>query len=74
MRLPELVSFTAAINLRSRRLMGRMGFVRKESENFLHPSLDAASPLRLHVLYRKSNPGSAIKPVPTVPATVIVPP
>jgi len=56
LKLAELVSFTAAINLRSRRLMERLGFIRRESEDFLHPSLPDDSPLRLHVLYRKQNP------------------
>jgi RimJ/RimL family protein N-acetyltransferase len=58
LRLPGLVSFTAAINSRSRRLMERLGFSRAAGEDFLHPSLDVDSPLRLHVLYRKTNPGS----------------
>jgi RimJ/RimL family protein N-acetyltransferase len=56
MGLGELVSFTAAINLRSRRLMERLGFGRDPREDFLHPSLSAESPLRLHVLYRKESP------------------
>jgi RimJ/RimL family protein N-acetyltransferase len=56
LKLPALVSFTAAINGRSRRLMERLGFARDEAGDFLHPSLPAESPLRLHVLYRKANP------------------
>jgi RimJ/RimL family protein N-acetyltransferase len=55
LRLRELVSFTAASNLRSRRLMERLEFTRSESEDFQHPALPAESPLQLHVLYRKSN-------------------
>lgn len=57
--LGELVSFTAAINLRSRRLMERLGFTRKEDDDFRHPSISEDSPLSLHVLYRKANPGTA---------------
>lgn len=53
LKLPELVSFTAAINTRSMRLMERLGFERSEKEDFLHPLLAEDSPLRLHVLYRK---------------------
>lgn len=53
LHLDELVSFTAAINHRSRRLMERLGFTRRPEEDFLHPTL-ADSPIRLHVLYRKS--------------------
>jgi RimJ/RimL family protein N-acetyltransferase len=57
LQLPELVSFTAAINIRSRRLMERLGFTRHEKDDFLHPSLPEESPLSPHVLYRKRNPG-----------------
>jgi len=53
LNLPDLVSFTAAINTRSRRLMERLGFSRNEKEDFQHPALSEDSPLRLHVLYRK---------------------
>lgn len=56
LKLAELVSFTAAGNGRSRRLMERLEFTRNEAEDFLHPSLAADSPLRLHVLYRKRTP------------------
>lgn len=55
LKLPELVSFTTTANLRSRRLMERLGFARRAEEDFLHPNLEADSPLRLHVLYRKPN-------------------
>jgi RimJ/RimL family protein N-acetyltransferase len=54
--LPELVSFTAVENVRSRRLMERLDFHRNESEDFMHPLLPADSPLLRHVLYRKGNP------------------
>jgi RimJ/RimL family protein N-acetyltransferase len=56
LKLSELVSYTAAVNTRSRRLMERLGFERKEEEDFLHPSLTPGSPLCPHVLYRKRNP------------------
>ena len=58
LKLPELVSFTAAINARSRRLMERLGFARNEHDDFRHPSLSEESPLSEHVLYRKRNPGT----------------
>ncbi|HEY3899807.1 MAG TPA: GNAT family N-acetyltransferase [Chthoniobacter sp.] len=58
LKLPELVSFTAAINTRSRRLMERLGFIRNEHDDFRHPSLPMESPLSQHVLYRKQNPKS----------------
>jgi RimJ/RimL family protein N-acetyltransferase len=56
LKLPELVSFTAASNTRSRRLMERLGFVSNEHDDFRHPSLPEESPLSQHVLYRKQNP------------------
>ncbi|HWA87068.1 MAG TPA: GNAT family N-acetyltransferase [Opitutus sp.] len=61
--LPELVSFTAAINSRSRRLRERPGFRHDECDDFVHPQLPAASPLRLHVLHRKRR-ASAPPPSP----------
>lgn len=54
--LPELVSFTAVRNTRSRRLMERLGFNRNEAEDFPHPLLPRESPLLHHVLYRRKNP------------------
>ena len=62
LKLPELVSFTASINARSRRLMERLGFSRSESDDFAHPSLPEDSPLRPHVLYRKPNQPAAPNP------------
>jgi len=54
--LLEIVSFTAAINIRSRRVMEKLGMQHEESDDFDHPSVDLASPLRRHVLYRLSPP------------------
>ncbi len=51
LKLPEIVSFTAAINLRSRKLMEKLGF--KHDGEFEHPSLVEGHVLRRHVLYRK---------------------
>jgi RimJ/RimL family protein N-acetyltransferase len=56
LRLPRLVSFTAVGNLRSRRLMERLGFTSDANEDFPHPLLPLESPLLRHVLYRKNNP------------------
>jgi RimJ/RimL family protein N-acetyltransferase len=53
LRLSEIVSFTAEINLRSRRLMERLGFSHDPRENFDHPEIAEGHPLRGHVLYRK---------------------
>jgi RimJ/RimL family protein N-acetyltransferase len=56
LRLPELVAFTTAGNVRSRRLMERLGQTRNERDDFDHPMLAAESPLLRHVLFRKRNP------------------
>jgi RimJ/RimL family protein N-acetyltransferase len=50
--LPEVVSFTTAANLRSRRVMEKLGMTRNPADDFHHPSLPQAHPLRPHVLYR----------------------
>ncbi len=50
--LAPLVSYTAAGNLRSRRLMERLGMQRDAAEDFIHPGIPAGHPLALHVLYR----------------------
>lgn len=52
--LPEIVSFTAVGNLRSRAVMERIGMTHDPAEDFAHPSLAEGSPLRHHVLYRLS--------------------
>jgi RimJ/RimL family protein N-acetyltransferase len=50
--LRELVSYTAACNVRSRRLMQRLGMQRDPAEDFLHPDLPGGNRLAAHVLYR----------------------
>ena len=52
LELPEVVSFTAALNERSRRVMERLEMVRNTKDDFDHPLLSATDPLRPHVLYR----------------------
>ena len=54
--LDELVSFTSCGNLRSRRLMERLGFVHDPAGDFAHPNIPAGHELRPHVLYRKREP------------------
>ncbi|HYL26193.1 MAG TPA: GNAT family N-acetyltransferase [Candidatus Nitrosotalea sp.] len=53
---PEVVAFTAASNVRSQRVMERLGMTRDPRDDFDHPKLDAADPLRRHVLYRIKRP------------------
>lgn len=52
--LPEILSFTTTNNLRSRRVMERLGMSRTPDDDFMHPSLPDGHPLRPHVLYRLS--------------------
>ena len=50
--LDEVVSFTAAINLRSRRVMEKLGMTRDPADDFDHPRIAEGHRLRPHVLYR----------------------
>lgn len=50
--LDSLVSFTFAGNVRSRRVMEKIGMTHDPSEDFEHPGLPPGHPLRPHVLYR----------------------
>ena len=52
--LPEVVSFTVPANLRSRRVMEKLGMTRNPAEDFDHPRIPEGHPLRRHVLYRLS--------------------
>jgi RimJ/RimL family protein N-acetyltransferase len=53
--LPEIVSFATAANLRSRRVMEKLGMTRNPADDFDHPGLTEGHPLRRHVLYRRRN-------------------
>ncbi len=48
----EVISFTAASNTNSRRVMDKIGLIRDIQGDFLHPSVPEGNPLQLHVLYR----------------------
>jgi RimJ/RimL family protein N-acetyltransferase len=50
--LDEIVSFTVPANVRSRRVMEKIGMTHDASEDFDHPNLPVGHPLRRHVLYR----------------------
>ena len=50
--LQEIVSFTTVANVRSRRVMERLGMRHDPADDFDHPRLDEGHPLRPHVLYR----------------------
>lgn len=51
--LPEVVSFSAVRNTRSRAVMARLGML-QATTTFEHPSVPAGSELRQHCLYRLS--------------------
>jgi len=50
--LSSLVSFTAPKNLRSIKVMEKLGMVHDPGDDFDHPRLPEGHPLRRHVLYR----------------------
>ena len=50
--LDEIVSMTATTNVRSQRVMERLGMTRDEADDFDHPNVPVGHPLRRHVLYR----------------------
>lgn len=53
LQLDEVVSFTATINLRSIKVMERIGLTK--DEDFDHPRLDKSDRLCKHVLYKAKN-------------------
>lgn len=50
--LREIVSFTSVGNLRSQRVMQRIGMTRDRAGDFEHPAVPAGHPVRPHVLYK----------------------
>lgn len=52
MGVPEIVSFTAGANIRSIRVMERLGMRRDPYDDFDHPAFEQGDPARAHVLYR----------------------
>jgi RimJ/RimL family protein N-acetyltransferase len=48
----EIVSFTTVGNIRSRRVMEKLGMTRHPADDFDHPRIPEGHPLRRHVLYR----------------------
>jgi len=50
--LDEIVSFTAEGNLRSRKVMEKIGMHRTPEDDFDHPNVAVGHKLRRHVLYR----------------------
>src|SRR5258707_783452 len=52
LQIKELVSFTVPENLRSRRVMEKLGMTHDSADDFNRPQLPPRHPLRRHVLYR----------------------
>lgn len=50
--LLKIVSFTVPGNLRSRRVMEKLGMTHDPGDDFDHPQISDGHPLRRHVLYR----------------------
>ena len=61
LQLKEIVSFTAACNRRSRRVMERIGMRRDIGGDFEHPRVPEGHALRRHVLYRITRPHSQLR-------------
>jgi RimJ/RimL family protein N-acetyltransferase len=56
--LEQIVSYTVPANLRSRRVMEKIGMVHDQAGDFDHPALPEGHPLRRHVLYRMARPAT----------------
>jgi ribosomal-protein-alanine N-acetyltransferase len=52
----EIVSFTSTTNLRSQRVMQKLGMTHDPADDFDHPRLPPGHRLQHHVLYRLTNP------------------
>lgn len=55
--IPDIMSWTAAINSPSRAVMARLGFRHDPAADFEHPRVPPGDPIRPHVLYRLPTDG-----------------
>ena len=51
LKLDEVVSFAVETNLRSRKVMERIGMVHEPAFDFAHPGIDPQSPIAPHAFY-----------------------
>jgi RimJ/RimL family protein N-acetyltransferase len=68
LRLEEIVAVTVPANVRSQRVMQRLGMTYSPADDFDHPRLPEGHALRRHVLYRLRRSAWPTSP-PTVPDT-----
>lgn len=54
--LPEIIAMVVPDNVRSQRVMAKLGMVRDPSADFEHPMIPAGSPRRAHWLFRLPRP------------------
>jgi ribosomal-protein-alanine N-acetyltransferase len=66
--LGEIVSFTTESNMRSRRVMERIGMTHDTADDFEYPRLPPDSPLHRHVLYRICRSDTQAAPALAYPA------
>ena len=59
LQLDEALSFTVPGNLRSRRVMEKLGMTHDPQDDFNHPLLPSGHRLSRHVLYRLARPTAA---------------
>ncbi|HEY5348487.1 MAG TPA: GNAT family N-acetyltransferase [Candidatus Lustribacter sp.] len=52
LRRSEVIAITTPANVRSRRVMERLGMTHDPVDDFEHPGIRVGNPLRRHVLYR----------------------
>jgi RimJ/RimL family protein N-acetyltransferase len=57
----EVVALTAAVNLRSQRVMQRLGMTYDSRDDFEHPNVEPGHRLRPHVLYRVRASSSPVR-------------
>ena len=58
--LEEVVSFTVPTNVRSLRVMEKLGMRRDPNDDFDHPGVPVGHPLQHHVLYRLARSSGAL--------------
>ncbi|MDQ6820654.1 MAG: GNAT family N-acetyltransferase [Actinomycetota bacterium] len=63
LHLQEIISFTTPANLRSRRVMERLGMTHDPADDFDHPFVDPG-PIKRHVLYRLTRERWSKPPAP----------